>query len=220
LTIAAAEARRPAADIIRIATLNAQPGILAGLEQRETAFEVVASAANADLLWDAKTQDVISNGDVIAYRMEKSDLPSVIDRSAAVLGIKRLAAKSPQTINVGPDDKLHHDNRKVVVDIMDIAGRALVLFNIASDGTVQLLYPIKADSPLVASPTYRLPVVVRSPFGADQIVAITSDQRMVSLEQALQHLNQRRSAMQAMRMVERYAPRDARIGTVGIFTAP
>jgi hypothetical protein len=43
---------------------------------------------------------------------------------------------------------------------------------------------------------------------------------MLSLEQALQQLNGRRAALQATRMVERYAPRDSRIGSVGLFTAP
>ena len=43
---------------------------------------------------------------------------------------------------------------------------------------------------------------------------------MLELEQALQQLNARRSGIQMMRMIERYAPSDARIGTIGIFTAP
>jgi hypothetical protein len=220
IVIASAQPPAPSTNVVRIAALNAPSNVLSGLEQRETAFEVVSVDANADLIWDSKSQDVIQNGDVIAFRMEKTDLPSVIDRSAAVLGIKRLAAKAPQAINVGPDDKLHHDNKKVVVDIVGVGGRALILFNIASDGTVQMLYPIQSDAPIVANANYRLPVVVRSPYGADQVVAVTSEQRMLQLEQALQRLNQRRGAMQVMRMVERYAPRDARIGTVGIFTAP
>ena len=209
-----------ATNVIRLASLGGPNVALSKLEQREAPFQVVKAADGADLVWDPSSRDVISQGDVIAYQVDASDLPSVVDRSAAVQGIKQLAAKAPQTIKVSPDDKLHHNDKKVTVDIMGVGGRALILFNLASDGTVQLLYPVKSDAPVVTTANYRLPVVVRAPFGADQIVAITSEQRMLALEKAVQGLDMRRTAMQMMRMVERYAPKDARIGTIGIFTAP
>jgi hypothetical protein len=205
---------------VRVASLDPKSGPLSDLEPRNAPFEVVATVDGADLVWDAKSGDVLANGDVIAYQAAKSDLPSIVDRAAAVAGFKQMAAKSPQVIKVGPDDKLHHDNAKVVVDVAGVAKRALIVFNIAGDGTVQALYPKDKDPPFLATPDYRLPVVVRAPYGGDQIVVVTSDQRMLALEQALQQLNQRREAVEAMRMVERYAPKDARIGTIGIFTAP
>jgi hypothetical protein len=59
----------------------------------------------------------------------------------------------------------------------------MILFNIAGDGTVQLLYPLGSDLMSMPSPDYRFPVRVRESFGHDQIVAITSDQRMTELEQ-------------------------------------
>jgi hypothetical protein len=218
------ESAEPPADAplgtIRIASLDAKAGSLAGLERRETPFEVVASSADADLVWDPKSGDVLAGGDVVAYRVDKADIPSVIDRSAAILGIKRLAAKAPQTIKVTPDDKLHRERKRVSVEIADIGGRSLILFNIAGNGTLQALYPVRSDTPILSSADYKLPLDVAPPFGADQIIAVTSSQRMLALEQALQQLNARRSGIQMMRMIERYAPSDARIGTIGIFTAP
>jgi hypothetical protein len=210
----------PSERVIRLAALGAAPKLLSGLEQRETSIQLVASAEEADLIWDAKSKDVLAHGDVVGYGIEKGDLPSVADRVAAISDLKRLAAKTPQGIVVKPDDKLHHDNKKVVVEINGVAERALVIFNLASDGTVQLLYPVRNDPPILSEGFYRLPVVVRAPFGADQVVAVTSEQRMLSLEQALQRLDGRRAALQATRMVQQYAPRDSRIGSVGLFTAP
>ena len=55
---------------------------------------------------------------------------------------------------------------------------------------------------------------------SDQLIAVTSKQRMAGLEQALQQLNKRRSAIEMIRMLQRYAPDDARIGSAGVFTAP
>ncbi len=56
--------------------------------------------------------------------------------------------------------------------------------------------------------------------GAEQIVAVTSQQRMVDLEKVLLQLNRRRAPGQVIKSLERYAPPDARIGSIGFFTVP
>ena len=205
---------------VRIASRDGQAGRFTGLSAREAPFEVVSPRQNPDLLWDPASGDVLAGGDVIAYRMTLADLPSAIDRFAAVRGLKALAARSPQAIRIAPNDQLHRKDARVAIEIPEVAGRMLIAFNIAGDGTVQALYPIATDSPFVANPAYRLPLRVREPFGADQVVAITSGQRMEALEQVLKQLNQRRSAVQMLNMIQQHAPADARIGSAGLFTAP
>jgi hypothetical protein len=106
------------------------------------------------------------------------------------------------------------------VEIGGVSNRALILVNLAGDGTVQLLYPVGNDPKILRQADYRLPVRVQQPFGADTIIAITSEQPMPQLEQALQPLNQRRNALETLKVVERYRPVDGRFGTTGIFTAP
>jgi hypothetical protein len=83
-----------------------------------------------------------------------------------------------------------------------------------------MLYPVDQDPPTLRDASYRLPVRVREPFGSDLVVAVTSEQPMPKLEQAIRSLNQRRSALQALWMVDRYRPVDAKVGAAGIFTAP
>jgi len=205
---------------VRIASLDGQAAQFAGLNPREAPFQVVLPSQAPELVWDPANGDLIAGADVIAYRMAKDDLPSAVDRAAAARTLKLLAAKSPQAIRVLPNDKLHRKDAKVTVEIGGIANRALVLFNIAGDGTVQLLYPIASDPVIVRAAEYRLPVQVREPFGSDLVVAITSEQPMPMLEQALRSVNQRRSALAALKIVERYRPIDGRIGATGIFTAP
>ena len=147
-------------------------------------------------------------------------MPSAIDRVAAARALKQAGAKAPQAIRVIPGDALHRADSKVAVEIGNLSGRALVLFNIAGDGTVQLLYPLAADPKIVRDGLYRLPVRVRGPFGADMVVAVTSERPMPMLEQALKPLDQRRNALQALKAVERYRPADGRVGATSIFTAP
>jgi hypothetical protein len=207
-------------DPVRVAVLGNQRDLLKDLEIREARFDAVATSENPDLVWDPISLDVLAGADVIAHQISRSDLPGVIDRLAAVNGFKRLAAKAPQTVRVLPDDKIHQRDSHIEVQVSGVAQRSLLLFNITGDGTVQALYPIGSDSPVISTADYKFPVVVGEPFGADQVVAITSSQRLGDLEQALKKMNQRRTAMEVYKLVEHYAPPDARIGATSLYTAP
>ena len=205
---------------VRVAVLGNQRDLLANIEAREARFDVVGTAENPDLVWDPSSLDVLAGADVVARGIDRSDLPSVIDRVAAVNGFKRLAAKGPQTIRLLPDDKVHRRDARIDVSVSGVSQRSLLLFNIAGDGTVQALYPIGSDPSVIATPDYKFPVRVGEPYGADQVVAITSAQRLGDLEQALKKMNQRRTAVEVYKLVERYAPPDARIGATSLYTAP
>lgn len=205
---------------VKIAALDGKATYFAGLAPREAAFATVPPVEHPDLMWDPVSHDVLAWGDVVAYGVDPRDLPSVIDRAAAIRDLKRITGKGAQAIRVSPDDSLHHSANLVQIALNDVAGRALILFNIAGDGTVQMLYPIASDPPVIRAADFSFPVRVREPFGSDQLVAVTSQQRMPELEQALQGLNRRRAAVQMINMVRRYAPADARIGSAGLFTAP
>ena len=205
---------------VKIAALDGNPSHFVGLKSQQASFEIVQPVDHPDLTWDPASHDILAWGDVVAYRVDSSDLPSVIDRTKAIRELKLIAGKTPQSIKVAPDDSLHRNTSLVRIEVNDIAGRALILFNIAGDGTVQMLYPIGSDPYVVRTANYSFPVRVRKPFGSDQLIAITSLQRMPALEQALQSLDKRRAALQMINMIVRYAPADARIGSAGLFTAP
>jgi hypothetical protein len=203
---------------IKIATLDGDMSALADLEMRQSPFEVVGPLDSPDVVWDPKSQDVLAGGDVIAYHMQKSELPGVIDRAAAIAEIKRLTVNAPQPLALKPDDRLHHSGTDVDVEIQQIAGRSLVLFNIAGDGTVQALYPVGSDEPIIRDSVFKLTVRVREPFGADRVVAVTAKQPMSALQDALKEVNQTRKPLEMARMIARYAPADARVGSVGLYT--
>jgi hypothetical protein len=205
---------------VRIAVLGNQRDLLANLEAREARFDVVGIKDNPDLIWDPASLDVLAGADVVAHGIERADLASVIDRVAAVNGFKRLATKGPQAVRILPDDKVHRRDARIDVQVSGVAQRSLLMFNIAGDGTVQALYPIGSDARVIATPDYKFQVRVGEPFGADQVVAISSAQRLGDLEEALRKMSQRRTAVEVFKLVERYAPPDARIGAAGLYTAP
>jgi hypothetical protein len=205
---------------IRLAALDGKTSYFPSVKARDSTFQTVQPTDNPDLIWDPATHDVISWGDVIAYGVETADLATVIERTAAIRTLKSMATNSPQVMRVSPDDQLHHNGQAIHIDLSDVAGRAVVLFNVSGDGTIQMLYPIGADASPARSASLRLPLRVREPFGAEQIVAVTSQQRMVDFEKVLQQLNRRRASGQAIKNLERYLPADARVGSVGFFTVP
>ncbi len=211
----------PAQRPVRLAVLDGSNARLAGLEPLETKFDIVSPAQGPDLIWDPKSGDVISGGDVVAHEIGRDDLPGVVDRAAAVRVLKQMAARSVQPILLLPDNKVHHLGNQVEVAVDQLNDRSLLLFNLAGDGTVQLLYPQdESEAGPMSAQQYKLPIKVRGPFGADQIVAVTGPERMVELEQALSRMNARRTAGQLARVLAQNAEPGMRIGSVGVFTAP
>jgi hypothetical protein len=205
---------------VRLAALDGNSKGLPAINSREAPVEIVLPLDNPDLIWDPKSRDVISWGDVIAYRVNATDLVTVVDRTAAIRELKRIATKSPQSVRIAPDDAQHHNNEPVQVELNDVAGRSVILFDISGDGTIQMLYPIGSDAAPTQSGSLRLPLQVREPFGAEQIVAISTTQRLVDLEQALLQLNRRKAPGQMIKVMAKYLPSDARVGSIGMFTAP
>jgi len=206
---------------VRIAALDNNNARLTGLTPLETKYETVLSTQYPELIWDAQSGDVISGGDVVARGIDKADLPAIIDRAATVRALKQIAARSVQSIRLIPDAKLHHGGTQVEVEVDQLEDRALSLFNIAGDGTVQLLYPHNdSDARVFDRSKYRIPIYVLGPYGADQIVAVTTPHYMSDLELALRKLDKRRTSGQIIKLLSRYAEDGMRLGTIGVFTAP
>jgi len=205
---------------IRLAALDGGTSYFANLKPRESEVEIVRPVDNPDLIWDPSSHDVISWGDVVAYRVDKDDLASVIDRTAAVRELKTISTKAPQLLRLAAGDEQHHNDDIVQVELSDVAQRSIVLFNISGDGTVQLLYPLVPSPAQNDASIFRISLRVRGPFGADQIVAVTSPERLSDFEQIVAGLNRRRASGALVKSMLRYLPANTRIGSIGIFTAP
>jgi hypothetical protein len=203
---------------IRLAALDGRTGYFASLKPRDVMIEIVRPVDNPDLIWDPNSHDVIAWGDVVAYNVDSSDLASVIDRTAAVRELKKISAKAPQLLRLTAGDEQHHNDDMVQVELSDVAQRSIVLVNVSGDGTIQLLYPLGTDQNTAS--TFQISLRVREPFGADQVIAITSTDRLSELEQVVSELNRRRAPGALIKSMMRYMPADVRVGSIGIFTAP
>ncbi|WFU44346.1 caspase family protein [Bradyrhizobium sp. CB82] len=205
---------------IRLAALDGKMSYFASVKPQDVTVQAVQPTDNPDLIWDPVSHDVIAWGDVVAYGVDVANLPTVVDRAAAIRELKRMATRSPQIMRMWPDDRQQRSGQTVEVDLSDVASRAVLLFNVSGDGTIQMLYPVGSDASLARSTNLRLPLKVQEPFGAEQIVAVTSQQRMVDLETVLTQLNRRRASGQLIKGLEHYLPADARIASISFFSVP
>ena len=206
-------------DPIRVASLDGQSARVAGLKSN-SAYEVVDRNSNPDLVWDPSSRDVVSGGDIVAHNVDHDDLSVIIDRMAAIRWFKLRSAKAPQEMKVFPNDTLHRKGEQVEIAIHGLAGRSLILFNIAGDGTLQFIYPLGSDPPIIENSEHRITLQVREPFGADRIVSVSARQRQTDLEQAIRQLDRRRNPLKISQLVDRYDTADLRVGLIGLFTAP
>lgn len=205
---------------IRLAALDGKMDYFTSVKPQEASVQAVQPTDNPDLIWDPVSHDVIAWGDVVAYGVEVAGLNTVVNRTAAIRELKRMATRSPQLMRIWPDDRQQRSGQTVEVELSDVGSRAVLLFNVSGDGTIQMLYPVGSDAALARSANLRLPLRVGEPFGAEQIVAVTSQQRMVDLETVLMQLNRRRASGQVIKSLERYLPADARIASIGFFSVP
>jgi len=205
---------------IRLAALDGKTNYFASVTPKDVTVQAVQPTDNPDLIWDPVSHDVIAWGDVVAYGVDVTGLPTVVDRTAAIRELKRMATRSPQMMRIWPDDRQQRAGQTIEVDLSDVASRAVLLFNVSGDGTIQMLYPVGSDAALSRSANLRLPLRVGEPFGAEQVIAVTSQQRMADLETVLMQLNRRRASGQVIKSLERYLPADARIASIGFFSAP
>ena len=205
--------------IVPIAAIDGNLDHFKGVAPDENDFMVVAPDQNPVVVWDPARKDVLVGGDVIANDVVRDEIPSIVDRVIAVRDIKRLVAQSPQAMQVLPSGGTHRSGQRVTVEIQGVEKRALVLFSIAGNGKVQLLYPIGSDPPIISSPTYKVELAVQEPYGADHIVAMTAPERMTDIVLALNRLRDRRASGQLHNILMHYAPANWRIGSVGIYTS-
>ena len=208
-----------AAGLVRVASLDGQSNRLSGLSL-QTKIELVAPTANPDIVWDPASKDVLTGGDIIARNIDRNDLPGVIERTSAVRQVKARALRSPQAIRVVPDDRLHRKGTRVEIEVSGLVGKSLIMFNLAGDGTVQMIYPIGSDPVVRSEPVYRVPLIVRDPLGSDEIVAITSSRRLPELEAAIKGLDRRRNPVKISELLNQFAGADVSVGSAGLFTAP
>ncbi|MGP0061077.1 MAG: hypothetical protein ACLPID_17530 [Beijerinckiaceae bacterium] len=205
---------------VRIAVPDGDDTLLAGLVAGKAPFEIVGPSAHPDLMWDPASHNVSSGSAVVAYRVDIANLPAVIDRTAVVRALTQLATLRPQSIKLASPNGLIHKGDKIQIVVDDVAGRALLVIDIAGDGVAQISYPIGADQRIVKSSPYELPPVrMGAPFGTDVFLAITAAKPIEALDQRMRD-TPALNATELLALIDENLPQDAHLGLVNVTSAP
>lgn len=209
---------------VHVALLHDDPGVRSSLAHLAVPVALADAPSRADLVWDVRAGQVIQPpGDVIASGIDASRIGGVIQRTAAVQCIKALSTVRPQLVSLRDGVRRYTPGDAPVLEAQDVAGRWLVVFDIASDGRLQVVWPEETRGLPMPRDTWSGRPDVIPPFGADYVVAVTSSSEPRDFLDWLNTNDNRLPSVAAQlpAWLRRIQARDAtsRIGAVALYTA-
>ena len=195
----------------------------------------VADGESADIVYDAaggvllyRTGDIVAEFDlsesttVLAPRLQ-----GAIDKWRLINVLAGLDSSRDPELSLEDGDRVYRDGEEVRFSLLSMHHSRVTLFNLAYDGTVQHIAPsLGARSDLYAGRLHigrpvgeRLAVI--PPFGADHLVAITTEVDVPELSDAVFAADGRREAAELARdLMEVLHGREFGIDWVGVYTRP
>lgn len=148
-------------------------------------IRMVDSKADADLIVDGKTGSLLyKTGDLVATLSENPsapDLQKVVDKWRFLGFLSGFVSPDGPELALSNGSRTYTEGERVAFSILSPDKENVVLFNIASNGAVQLVSPVRSGGRGLAAGKLRpnaeekFRSEVIPPFGADHLVAITSD---------------------------------------------
>ena len=214
----------PRSEFVRLTALHADSETLAAARDTLGNVRLVSQAQSPDLVWDATSLQVVTGlGDVVAHDVGLAELAEVIGKWEAVRAIREISARASLRLRVYPHDGAHREGARVEIEIDRLPHPRLTLLGLSGNGVVHYLYPLPSDPvELPLEQPFRLELEVTRPFGADHVVAVSSDSPLTALNGALHALDGRPAARRAVELLA-----EAAVGTEGwwsgvqgLFTVP
>lgn len=148
-------------------------------------IRLVDSKAEADLIVDSETGSLLyKTGDLVATLAENpsaADLQMAVDKWRFIGFLSGFVSPNGPELALSNGSRSYTEGERVAFSILSPDKENVVLFNIASNGAVQLVSPVRgggkglAAGKLLANREEKFRSKVIPPFGADHLVAITSD---------------------------------------------
>jgi Caspase domain/Domain of unknown function (DUF4384) len=211
-------------DAVRVAMIDGPEKAWETIEKGDTPFTRSSAVDGADLVWDVGKSEALSRGDLVMQSVDGSLLGGVIDRTSVVAKLREIAEQRSLAMRLATDGKLLTPADEARIEIDDVADAHLVVFNIAADATVQMLYPSgpgeAAHCPDPEGGNWRCSLGVTPPFGADTLVALASSGPSSQLLAWLRAHHGKRDAALVPDLLKNAVAADPkiRIGFDGVFT--
>jgi hypothetical protein len=176
-------------------------------------WTLAGSADAADFVWDYAQQTLLRrSGDAVAEGIgSTAALRGVIEKWAAVESLRPLINEARGRLVVGPQPlgARYRPGGQVSLSYEGRAGAAgyATVFDLASDGTVQVLYPTAAeDGDGRLGENGSLSVFhsrVVPPYGADHVIALVTPTAPAALRALLRTLDNQRAPLQTIDQIRR-----------------
>jgi hypothetical protein len=215
-------AQATAASDTQVAVVGLSAGEVERLGRGLAEATVVSPDRSPELTWHAPSGDVVSHlGDLVARDIGADDLQGVIDKWRALDAIRDLSSVRSLVMRMRPDDGIHHLGEIIEFEISELGLQYLTMFSLSGDGTVNYLYPFPQDAPRVQADPYTLRLMVQPPFGADHLIAITSEEQPIALQNALGRLEGQRAGRTVPTLLQEHlSGKRYRMGVQGLYTSP
>ncbi len=157
--------------------------------ENDPAWTVASAATGADFVWDYASGSVLRrSGDVVARGVTTAPaLKGVLRKWATVDALRPWLSEGAARVTVGPlaNGARYQPNARVDLGVAMVKGATArpmyaTVFDLASDGTVQPLYPLTGDGEGKLPEGAALPVFSSqavAPFGTDHVVALLTPER-------------------------------------------
>lgn len=201
-----------ASPVARPATGAALPGlfamdraIAAQLASPDLPWRAVADRSQADFVWDSAHGVVLHrSGDAVAQNVVTiPTLRGVVEKWNMVEQLRPLLSERMVQVVIGPhaNGTRYAPGETVTValhqDKSNPLPRYVTIFDVASDGTVQLLYPLAPDGDGRLDDHGGQPLIqnkVIAPFGADHVIAVVTPTVPGSLRAMLRSIDNQAAA--------------------------
>ena len=190
---------------------------------------------SADIVFDVdggaliyKTGDVVAQFDVSAAAASLSaSLQGAVDKWRLIPMLAEFDSNRDPELSLAGGDRVYLEGEEVEFSVLSRHHRHVTLFNLAYDGTVQLVAPVKRTGddllagrlPIGQRMSFRAPVI--PPFGADHLVAITTPVDLPALDDAVFESKDKRNAAElASRLAATLEGQEFGMDWIGIYTQP
>ena len=138
----------PSSDAVRLAVVDGDADAWATIEKGTAPLIAAPETSGADLVWDVGKHEALASGDLVMQLVDRSMIGFVADRTWAIRRLRALSHARSVDRPGEPRQALDPGTRRRQIPAdetraktEDLRGQHLTAFNIAADGTVQMLYP-------------------------------------------------------------------------------
>jgi hypothetical protein len=152
---------------------------------------LVDDEAAAHLVYDPATGSLANNvRDVVAEYLDADGLKTAIEADRTLSALRQLETAGTLPIAFSPDDGVQPEGTVIEFTVAGVAGRYLTILDLTATGSVHFLWPTSpADDDPFRANEFSLSAAVTPPFGADNLIVLSTESAPISLREDLKRLD-------------------------------